>query len=110
MSKKLRFLGPETHGLQIICFKKINEVLFYCHSLKIFLISFASMHGIPVVSRDGEAFPNNTYTDASTVYNITVPSSNDTVSWVLEEVMPGSMLVMAVMPKPDSRIKQKVRN
>ncbi|KAK3793150.1 hypothetical protein RRG08_024981 [Elysia crispata] len=68
---------------------------------------FASMHGIPVVSRDGEAFPNNTYTDASTVYNITVPSSNDTVSWVLEEVMPGSMLVMAVMPKPDSRIKQK---
>ena len=66
------------------------------------------MHGIPVVSRDGEAFPNNTFTNASAVNNITVPSNNKTFEWVLEGLMPGSMMVMAVMPKPDSRIKQQV--
>ncbi|GFS13563.1 transmembrane protein 8B [Elysia marginata] len=71
------------------------------------VIVFASTDGIPVVSRDGEAFPNNTFTNASTVYNITVLSNNETASWVLEGVTPGSLFLMAVMPNPDSRIKQK---
>ncbi|GFO13355.1 transmembrane protein 8a [Plakobranchus ocellatus] len=68
---------------------------------------YASMSGIPVVSRDGETFPNNTYVNASAVHNMTILSNNETVVWVLEKVSPGSLMLMAVMPKPDSRIKQK---
>ena len=64
--------------------------------------------GLPVVSRSGEKFPNQTFVAQQPVMNMTVASNNKTVLRALSDLQEGQLYFMAVMPPPDDRIKQKV--
>ncbi|XP_005105280.1 post-GPI attachment to proteins factor 6 [Aplysia californica] len=68
---------------------------------------FANQFGLPVVSRRGESFPNHTFVPKDPVLNVTASSNNETVTWVLSNLKAGQLFLMAVMPRPDPRIKQQ---
>ncbi|XP_013077493.2 post-GPI attachment to proteins factor 6-like isoform X1 [Biomphalaria glabrata] len=66
---------------------------------------YTNQHGLPMVSRDGEAFPSNSYIRDKDLRNVTVTNSN--VTLVLTNLKQGYLFLMAVMPPPESRIKQQ---
>ncbi|CAG5117435.1 unnamed protein product [Candidula unifasciata] len=68
---------------------------------------FSSQFGIPVVRREGESFPDKLFVSKTPVQNITVVSTNQSVVWQLDPVKPGQLYVMAILPRADTRIKQK---
>lgn len=68
---------------------------------------FTNQFGLPVVSRDDEAFPSNVYVQNTHFKNTTVSNNNVTVELILNNLQDGDVFIMAVMPPPDSRIKQQ---
>ncbi|KAH9489822.1 hypothetical protein Btru_036270, partial [Bulinus truncatus] len=68
---------------------------------------YVNQHGLPMVSRDEEAFPNNAFIQNIDVRNVTVSSDNITVVLHLTNLSEGNLFLMAVMPPPESRIKQQ---
>ncbi|CAL1526938.1 unnamed protein product [Lymnaea stagnalis] len=68
---------------------------------------FTNQFGLPVVSRDEEAFPSNVYVQNTHLQNTTVSNNNVTVVLILNNLRHGDLFIMAVMPPPETRIKQQ---